>query len=74
MELRDRLSRANAERRIAEERTRAVEELRDRDELLQLALRTNGMGLWVWDLEKDIVHRSDELYRMVGRDHKKLFI
>jgi PAS domain S-box-containing protein len=68
MELRERLTRANAERRIAEERTRAVEELRDRDELLQLALRANGMGLWVWDLEKGIVHRSDEMYRMVGRD------
>jgi PAS domain S-box-containing protein len=24
------------------------------------------MGLWVWDLEKDVVHRSDDVYRMVG--------
>ena len=24
------------------------------------------MGLWVWDLEKEVVHRSDEVYRMVG--------
>ena len=68
MEMRDRLGRANVERRIAEERTRTVEELRNRDELLQLALRANGMGLWVWDLEKNEVHRSDEMFRMVGRN------
>ena len=69
MELRERLGRANVERRIAEERARTMEELRDRDEVLQLALRANGMGLWLWDLEKNEVHRSDEMYRMVGRDH-----
>ncbi|MGA8729735.1 MAG: PAS domain-containing protein, partial [Terracidiphilus sp.] len=68
MELRERLTRANIDRRIAEERARAIEESRDRDELLQLALQANGMGLWVWDLENGVVHRSDELYRMVGRN------
>ncbi|HUN85389.1 MAG TPA: PAS domain-containing protein [Terracidiphilus sp.] len=68
MELRERLNRANIERRLAEERARAVEELRDRDEMLQLALRANGMGLWVWDLQTNVFHRSDEMLRMVGRD------
>ncbi len=72
MEIRDRLNRANVERRLAEERSLAIEKLRDRDEMLQLALRVNGMGLWVWDLEKDVVHRSDEMSRMVGRDPEKI--
>ena len=67
MELRERLNRANIEKRLAEERARAMEELRDRDEMLQLALRANGMGLWVWDLQNNVVHRSDEMLRMVGR-------
>ena len=34
--------------------------------LLQVALGASGMGLWVWDLETDIVHRADDVYRMVG--------
>ncbi len=57
---------ANAERQLAEERTAVAAALRDRDELLQIALRANGMGLWVWDLGKNSVHRSDEMFRMLG--------
>lgn len=68
MELRERLNRANIERRLAEERARIAEDLRDRDEMLQLALHANGMGLWVWDLQSNVFHRSDEMLRMVGRD------
>jgi signal transduction histidine kinase len=67
-ELQQRLGMANADRMLAEERARASEALRDRDELLQIALRANGMGLWVWDLIADTIHRSDEMYRMVGRE------
>jgi PAS domain S-box-containing protein len=59
---------ADAERKLAEERATARSALRERDELLQIALRANGMGLWLWDLEKGTVHRSDEMYRMAGRD------
>ena len=65
-ELEGKLQLAEAERRLAEERVRASEELRYRDDVLQIALRASGMGLWVWDLEKGVVHRSDEVYRMVG--------
>ncbi len=57
---------ANAQRELAEERASASEALRDRDELLQLALRANGMGLWVWDLQVNSVHWSDEVYRAIG--------
>jgi len=67
-DLQQQLSLANAERRLAEERARASEALRDRDELLQMALRANGMGLWVWNLQDDSIHRSDEMYRMIGRE------
>ena len=60
------LERAEAERRLAEERARASEQQRYHDDVLQVALKANGMGLWVWDLEKDVVHRSDEVYRIAG--------
>lgn len=65
-ELKGRLAIAEAERRLAEERALAWEQLRYRDEVLQVALKASGMGLWVWDLEKNVVHRSDEVYRIVG--------
>jgi PAS domain S-box-containing protein len=65
-ELKRQLEFAEAERRMAEERASASEQLRYRDDVLQLALKASGMGVWVWDLEKEVVHRSDEVYRMVG--------
>lgn len=65
-EVEKRLQLAEAERQLAEERASASEQLRYRDDVLQIALRASGMGLWVWDLEKGIVHRSDDVYRMVG--------
>ena len=65
-ELQGRLELAEKERQLAEERARAGEELRYRDNVLQVALNASGMGLWVWDLEKEVVHRSDDVYRMVG--------
>jgi PAS domain S-box-containing protein len=67
-QLEQRLTLADAQRQLAEERAAAAAALRERDELLQLALHANGMGLWVWDMEKGTVHRSDEMYRMVGRE------
>jgi PAS domain S-box-containing protein len=65
-DLQQRLSLANAERQLAEERARASEALRDREDVLQMAFRANGMGLWMWDLVKDVVHWSDEVYRIAG--------
>lgn len=65
-ELKARLERAEAERQLAESRAFASEQLRYRDDVLQIALNASGMGLWVWDLEKEVVYRSDEVYRMVG--------
>jgi PAS domain S-box-containing protein len=66
-ELEQRLAIADAERQLAEERARASEELRYRDDMLQIALQANGMGLWAWDLEQGALHCSDEMYRMYGR-------
>jgi PAS domain S-box-containing protein len=65
-ELEGKLQLAEAERQLAEERAAGSEQLRYRDEVLQVALEASGMGLWVWEIEKGIVHRSDEVYRMVG--------
>ena len=65
-ELEGKLRLAEAERQLAEERAAASEQLRYRDDALQVALQASGMGLWVWDLEKDVVHRSDQMHRMVG--------
>ena len=67
-ELRRQLEAAESERRLAEERARAIELLRYRDDVLQIALKASGMGLWVWDLEEDVIHRSDEMFRMAGRE------
>jgi PAS domain S-box-containing protein len=65
-ELQQRLTNATVERKVAEERARTSEAMRDHDEVLQLALRTNGMGLWIWDLKKNDLHWSDEVYRIAG--------
>ncbi|MGB6687134.1 MAG: PAS domain-containing protein [Terracidiphilus sp.] len=67
-ELNQRLILADAERKLAEERARIGNALRDRDEMLQIALRANGMGLWVWDFEQGTVDRSEEMFRMLGRE------
>jgi PAS domain S-box-containing protein len=67
-EWQQRLTLAHAERQLAEERAHASEELRERDDLLQLALCVNSMGRWVWDLQEDRLHWSDEVYRMVGSE------
>jgi PAS domain S-box-containing protein len=67
-ELKQKLILAETERRLAEEWARASEALRDRDDVLQIALRASGVGLWVWDLQDNHVHRSDEIFRMVGRE------
>ena len=64
--LRQRLIAATAESQLAEERVRASEALRDRDEMLQIALRANGMGLWVWNLQDDGIEWSEEVYQLVG--------
>ncbi|HEY2469735.1 MAG TPA: PAS domain-containing protein [Terracidiphilus sp.] len=65
-EIEGKLQLAEAQRQLAEERARVSEQLRYRDDVLQMALQASGMGLWVWDLQQDIVHRSDAVYRMVG--------
>lgn len=57
---------AQTQRQMAEERARAGETLRDRDAALQIALEASGMGLWTWDLQRDLVHWSDEMYRIIG--------
>jgi K+-sensing histidine kinase KdpD len=54
-ELKQELVLANAERQLAEERAKASEALRDREDMLQIALHANGTGLWVWDKQQDIV-------------------
>ena len=66
IELQQRLSLVQAEHQLAEERAVASETLRERDEALQLALRANGMGLWVWDMHTDTVSCSEEVYRAMG--------
>jgi len=65
-ELEHQLDLADAERQLAEERARASEALRNQDEMLQIALKANGMGLWAWDLDHGAIHLSDEMYRIYG--------
>jgi PAS domain S-box-containing protein len=67
-ELQQKLTLADSERRLAEERVRISEALRQRDEELQLALRAHGMGLWVWDIQRGAVDWNDEVYRLLGHE------
>ncbi len=67
-ELQQRLIVAQAEHQLAEERAQISEALRERDELLQTALESNGMGLWVLDFEQGTTHWSNEMYRIAGRE------
>jgi PAS domain S-box-containing protein len=67
-ELREQLKLANAERQLAEERARASVILREKEDLLQVAQQANGTGFWVWDLDRNAMYRSDEVFRMVGRE------
>lgn len=57
---------ADAERRLAEERAHATEALRDRDEMLRLAVESNGMGLWLYDVQHGTAYWSDETFRLAG--------
>jgi len=59
---------AQAERQMAEERVRISEALRRRDEVLQIALDGNGMGLWVLDFEQGTTQWSDVMFRIAGRE------
>jgi PAS domain S-box-containing protein len=67
-DLQQRLVLADTERRLAEERARASEALRQRHDELQLALRAHGMGLWAWDLQRDTIEWTDEVYRLLGQE------
>ena len=67
-EMKRKLDAVELEKRLAEERALTSEQLRYRDDVLQIALKASGMGLWVWDLESEVIHRSDEMFRMIGRE------
>jgi PAS domain S-box-containing protein len=67
-ELREQLKLATAERQLAEERVRAGVMLGEKEDLLQVAQQANGMGFWVLDLGRNTMYRSDEVFRMVGRE------
>ncbi len=67
-ELEKQLALAEAEHKLAEERARASEELRERDELLKIALEVNGMGMWVWELLENAAYGSDSVCEMTGRE------
>lgn len=64
--LQQRLMQANLERQLAEERASASEALRDREAMLQVALQANGLALWLWDFRQDVLHWSEQKYRMIG--------
>lgn len=50
------------------DRRRAEAELRRREAALQESLRIAQLGHWVWELESDDVHWSEELYELLGLD------
>jgi PAS domain S-box-containing protein len=66
-ELQQRLKLSEAEHAMAEERARISEQLRERNEVLNIALEVNSMGLWVWDLLEDAAYGSDPVCEVAGR-------
>ena len=52
--------------REIEKRRRAERELRDREAQLAEAQAIAHVGNWVWEIDSDQVHWSDELYRIYG--------
>lgn len=48
------------------ERRQAEAALRENEEMLRLALTAGRAGAWSWDLTTDILHWSDEYYRIFG--------
>jgi PAS domain S-box-containing protein len=50
------------------DRVGAQEALRQKERELSEAQRVAGVGSWNWDVQKDIVTWSEELYRIVGLD------
>lgn len=67
-ELQQSLLLAQAERQRTEEHARISQVLRERDEMLNIALEVNGMGLWVWNLLENEAYGSDEICRLTGRE------
>jgi PAS domain S-box-containing protein len=54
------------------ERERACELLRKSEAALQQAQRLGQIGSWSWEAGPDITSWSDQLYRIFGRDPKRL--
>ncbi|WP_165440549.1 PAS domain S-box protein [Rubripirellula amarantea] len=48
------------------DRKKAEEEVAQREQRLQLALDSGGMGLWEWDCGTDLITWSDQMYAMFG--------
>jgi len=65
-DLRRRLERVAAERRLSEERERARVALQERETRLQIALEGGHVGLWDHDLENGRILWTDEHYRILG--------
>ncbi|BAI61359.1 putative histidine kinase [Methanocella paludicola SANAE] len=43
-----------------------AEDLRESEKNLLLAQRISHLGFWVWDIDKDVLEWSDEVYRILG--------
>lgn len=50
------------------ERKKVEQQLREREKQLSNAQKIAKVGSWKWDIEKDIVTWSDELYSIFGKD------
>lgn len=57
-------ARAEIEREV-EQRTA---ELREANERMMLAVRVGGLGIWDYDLVRDVMTCDDQWYRIMGRD------
>jgi len=52
------------------ERKKAEKELKESNELLGAAQHISKIGIWRWDVKKDLIEWSDELFKITGLDPK----
>jgi PAS domain S-box-containing protein len=48
------------------ERSRSEDAMRENEQRLRLAIESNSLAMWDWDMKSDVITLNDEHYRMLG--------
>ncbi len=53
------------------QRKETEEKLRKKEELLRITLEAGNIGIWEWDVEKDLIYATPAYYTMLGYEPKE---